>query len=125
MSKVAWIGLGVMGYPMAGHIREKSEHDLVVYNRTEEKAARWAEQYGGETAATPSQAAQDADLSASASNTLADKRYDARHCLEHGRLLGPERPAVWSHPVRKRSRSARLRRLRFSDFDAENGRCRA
>jgi len=62
MSKVAWIGLGVMGYPMAGYIREKGDHDLVVYNRTTAKADKWAEQYGGETAATPAEAARDADF---------------------------------------------------------------
>ena len=62
MSKVAWIGLGVMGYPMAGHIREKGGHDLIVYNRTAAKASKWADQYGGETAATPAEAAKDADL---------------------------------------------------------------
>ncbi len=61
MSKVAWIGLGVMGYPMAGHIREKGGHDLVVYNRTAAKADKWAGQYGGGTAATPAEAAQNAD----------------------------------------------------------------
>lgn len=62
MSKVAWIGLGVMGYPMAGHIREKGGFDLVVYNRTAAKADKWAGQYGGETAATPAEAARDADF---------------------------------------------------------------
>jgi 3-hydroxyisobutyrate dehydrogenase-like beta-hydroxyacid dehydrogenase len=62
MSKVAWIGLGVMGYPMAGHIREKGGHDLTVYNRTAARADKWASQYGGETAATPAQAARDADF---------------------------------------------------------------
>jgi len=62
MSKVAFIGLGVMGYPMAGHIREKGGHDLVVYNRTTAKADKWAEQYGGETAATPAEAAKDAEF---------------------------------------------------------------
>jgi 3-hydroxyisobutyrate dehydrogenase-like beta-hydroxyacid dehydrogenase len=62
MSKVAWIGLGVMGYPMAGYIREKGGHDLVVYNRTSAKADKWAEAYGGETAATPAESARDADF---------------------------------------------------------------
>jgi len=62
MSKVAFIGLGVMGYPMAGHIREKGGHDLVVYNRTTAKADKWAKQYGGETAATPAEAAKDAEF---------------------------------------------------------------
>ena len=62
MSKVAWIGLGVMGAPMAGHIRGKSGHELVVYNRTAAKAKKWVDRYGGESAATPAQAASDADL---------------------------------------------------------------
>ncbi|GAB4225203.1 MAG: NAD(P)-dependent oxidoreductase [Methyloligellaceae bacterium] len=62
MSRVAWIGLGVMGYPMAGHIRRKGGHDLVVYNRTADKAEKWVAEYGGEQAATPAQAAKDADF---------------------------------------------------------------
>lgn len=62
MAKVAWIGLGVMGYPMAGHIRNKGGHDLTVYNRTSAKAADWANQFGGKTAPTPAEAARDADF---------------------------------------------------------------
>src|SRR5262245_59335046 len=62
MAKVAWIGLGVMGYPMAGHIRKKGDHDLTVYNRNGAKAEAWAKEYGGKTAPTPSDAARDADF---------------------------------------------------------------
>ena len=62
MSKVAWIGLGVMGFPMAGHIRSKGGHDLTVYNRTAAKAEEWAAKYGGRTAPTPAEAAKDADF---------------------------------------------------------------
>jgi len=62
MSKVAWIGLGIMGYPMAGHIREKGGHDLTVYNRTAAKAEQWVKQHGGTIAATPAAAADGADL---------------------------------------------------------------
>lgn len=62
MSKVAWIGLGVMGYPMAGHVRAKGGHDLVVYNRTSAKAQQWASEHGGTTAATPAEAANDAEF---------------------------------------------------------------
>jgi 3-hydroxyisobutyrate dehydrogenase len=62
MSKVAFIGLGVMGYPMAGHIRKKGGHDLTVYNRTQGKAQAWAQEFGGRTAATPADAAKDADF---------------------------------------------------------------
>jgi 3-hydroxyisobutyrate dehydrogenase len=62
MSKVAFIGLGVMGYPMAGHIRNKGGHDLTVYNRTQAKAETWVAQFGGHAAPTPKEAARDADF---------------------------------------------------------------
>lgn len=62
MSKIAWIGLGVMGFPMAGHIRAKGGYDLTVYNRTAAKADEWVAKFGGRTAATPAGAARDADF---------------------------------------------------------------
>jgi 3-hydroxyisobutyrate dehydrogenase len=62
MAKVAWIGLGVMGYPMAGHIRKKGGHDLTVYNRNSAKAEAWAKEHGGKTAPTPAAAVKDADF---------------------------------------------------------------
>ena len=63
MAKVAWIGLGVMGYPMAGHILKKGGHDVVVYNRTAAKAHDWVARHGkGRAAATPAEAAEGADL---------------------------------------------------------------
>ncbi len=62
MSKVAWIGLGVMGFPMAGHIRTKGGHDLTVYNRTRKKADEWVAKFGGKPAETPAEAARDADF---------------------------------------------------------------
>ena len=62
MVKIAWIGLGVMGFPMAGHLAEKSSHQLCVYNRTTQKATSWVEQYRGNHAPTPLQAAKDADF---------------------------------------------------------------
>jgi 3-hydroxyisobutyrate dehydrogenase len=62
MAKVAWIGLGVMGYPMAGHIRKKGGHDLTVYNRNGAKAEAWAKQQGGKAAPTPAEAAKDAEF---------------------------------------------------------------
>ena len=58
---VAFIGLGVMGYPMAGHLA-KAGHEVTVYNRTEDKAARWVAQYGGRMAPTPHAAAQGASI---------------------------------------------------------------
>ncbi|HET6390852.1 NAD(P)-dependent oxidoreductase [Hyphomicrobium sp.] len=61
MAKVAWLGLGVMGYPMAGHLKVRGGHDVVVYNRTAAKAEKWKEQFGGEVAATPAEAARGCD----------------------------------------------------------------
>ena len=46
MAKVAFIGLGVMGYPMAGHLVAKGGHAVTVYNRSADKAARWVAQHG-------------------------------------------------------------------------------
>jgi len=62
MAKVAFLGLGVMGYPMAGHLKNKGGHEVTVYNRTAAKSAKWAAQYGGKTAATPKEAAEGQDF---------------------------------------------------------------
>ena len=62
MAKVAFIGLGVMGYPMAGHLKTQQGHALTVYNRSAAKAQRWIDQFGGQHAPTPAQAAADADF---------------------------------------------------------------
>ena len=62
MANVAFIGLGVMGYPMAGHLAKRGGHQVTVYNRTAGKAAKWASEYPGKTAATPKEAAAGADF---------------------------------------------------------------
>ena len=62
MAKVAFVGLGVMGYPMAGHLLKKGGHDVTVYNRTPAKAQQWIKEYGGKSAATPREAAKDCDF---------------------------------------------------------------
>ena len=62
MAKVAFLGLGVMGYPMAGHLKNKGEHELTVYNRTFAKAEKWAAQHGGKAAKTPKDAAAGQDF---------------------------------------------------------------
>lgn len=61
MAQVTFLGLGVMGYPMAGHL-QKAGHSVTVYNRTAEKAERWAAEYGGKSAATPAEAAAGAEF---------------------------------------------------------------
>ena len=63
MAKIAWIGLGVMGYPMAGHLLKRGGHDLVVYNRSFAKAEKWVSDYGsGRAARTPAEAAAGAEI---------------------------------------------------------------
>ena len=59
--KVAFVGLGVMGYPMAGHL-QKAGHDVTVYNRTSARAAAWVDTYAGAHAATPKEAAKGAEI---------------------------------------------------------------
>ncbi|APV49898.1 oxidoreductase [Betaproteobacteria bacterium GR16-43] len=60
-TKVAFLGLGVMGFPMAGHLKAKG-YDVTVYNRSPEKAKQWVEKHGGASAPTPAAAAKDCDF---------------------------------------------------------------
>ena len=62
MAKVAFLGLGVMGYPMAGHLKNKGGHEVTVYNRTAAKAEKWVSQHGGRRAATPKEASEGQDF---------------------------------------------------------------
>ena len=59
--KVAFVGLGVMGFPMAGHLK-LAGHDVCVYNRTTTKAEKWVETFGGRMAATPAEAVRGAGI---------------------------------------------------------------
>jgi len=61
MAKLAFLGLGVMGYPMAGHL-QAAGHDVTVYNRTSSKADAWIKEHGGAMAITPREAAAGADM---------------------------------------------------------------
>ena len=62
MTKVAFLGLGVMGFPMAGHLKTKGGCNVVVYNRSAAKSKAWVEKFGGAAAATPREAAGDCDI---------------------------------------------------------------
>src|SRR4051812_17245474 len=62
MAKVAFLGLGVMGFPMAGHLVKKGGHEVTVYNRTGAKAGEWADKFGGRAAPTPKAAAEGQDF---------------------------------------------------------------
>ncbi len=80
MAKVAFIGLGVMGYPMAGHLKAGG-HEVTVYNRTKTKAGAWVEQHGGALAETPRQAVEGSEIAFSCVGNDDDLR---------GVVLGPE-----------------------------------
>jgi 3-hydroxyisobutyrate dehydrogenase len=62
MAKVAFLGLGIMGYPMAGHLARKGGHDVTVYNRTAARAQAWLAQHGGRSAPSPQEAAKGQDF---------------------------------------------------------------
>jgi 3-hydroxyisobutyrate dehydrogenase len=62
MAKVAFLGLGVMGFPMAGHLAKKGGHEVTVYNRNPAKAQAWVEKFGGKSAPTPKAAAEGQDF---------------------------------------------------------------
>src|SRR5262245_19352167 len=62
MAQVTFIGLGVMGYPMARHLAQRGGHTVTVYNRTAAKSAKWVADYGGRSASTPRAAAEGADF---------------------------------------------------------------
>jgi 3-hydroxyisobutyrate dehydrogenase len=90
--KVAFLGLGVMGYPMAGHLK-RAGHDVTVYNRTASKAQQWAAEYGGKAALTPRQAAHECDLVFACVGNDADLGSVVQG--EDGAFIGMKRGAVF------------------------------
>lgn len=92
MAQIAFIGLGVMGYPMAGHLRKRGGHAVTVYNRTTGKAARWAQEYGGGCAASPREAAEGADFVFTCVGNDEDVRSVV--CGEHGALAAMKAGAI-------------------------------
>ncbi|HYL24534.1 MAG TPA: NAD(P)-dependent oxidoreductase [Burkholderiales bacterium] len=92
MANVAFLGLGVMGYPMAGHLAKKGGHDLTVYNRTATKAQQWAKEYGGKHAPTPRDAARDCDFVMMCVGNDDDVRSVAYG--DNGALAGMKRGAI-------------------------------
>jgi 3-hydroxyisobutyrate dehydrogenase len=92
MAKVAFLGLGVMGYPMAGHLVAKG-HEVTVYNRTAEKAEAWSRQHGGAHAGTPAEAASGAEFVMACVGNDDDLRSVVLG--EAGALAGMDRGAVF------------------------------
>src|SRR5205085_2365392 len=93
MAKVAFLGLGVMGYPMAGHLAKQGGHEVTVYNRTAAKAERWANEYRGRRVASPREAAQGQDFVFSCVGNDADVREVTLG--ENGAFDGMEQAAVF------------------------------
>ena len=92
MANIAFLGLGVMGYPMAGHLLKKGGHALTVYNRTAAKSAQWAKEYGGKAAPTPKEAVAGADIVAMCLGNDDDVRSVVYG--DNGALAGMKRGAL-------------------------------
>lgn len=106
--RVAFLGLGVMGYPMAGHLA-KAGLDVTVYNRTASKAQQWIAEYGGRSATTPREAAQSADIVLACVGNDDDLRSVTLG--EQGAFAGMSRDAVF---VDHTTASANVARELFS-----------
>jgi 3-hydroxyisobutyrate dehydrogenase-like beta-hydroxyacid dehydrogenase len=125
MMKVAFLGLGVMGYPMAGHLA-KAGHDVTVYNRTADKAARWVKEYGGKSAATPAEAAAECDLVMACVGRDADVREVT--VGRHGAFATMKRDAIFvdhttasADIARELAEEAHKRGLHFVDAPVSGG----
>ena len=125
MAKLAFLGLGVMGFPMAGHLAAKG-HQVAVYNRTPAKAEAWVAQHGGGMAATPALAAKGAEFVMACVGNDDDL---SSVCLgAEGAFAGMDRGAVFvDHTTvsatitRELSRIARTRGLGFVDAPVSGG----
>ena len=92
MARVAFLGLGIMGYPMAGHL-QRAGNEVTVYNRTAATAARWVKEYGGQSAPTPAEAAADQDAVMACVGRDSDLREVALG--RHGAFVTISRDAVF------------------------------
>src|SRR5947209_1317733 len=93
MAKLSFLGLGVMGYPMAGHLIKKGGHEITVYNRTAAKAEQWVKEHGGRRATTPREAAEGQDFVLTCVGNDADVRDVALGA--NGAFHGMKRGAVF------------------------------
>jgi 3-hydroxyisobutyrate dehydrogenase len=123
--RVAFLGLGVMGFPMAGHLA-RAGHHVAVYNRTMKKAERWADEYGGRIAATPREAAEGAQLVFACVGNDEDLRSVVLG--ENGALAGMARDAIFfdnttasAEVARELNADARSRGLHFIDAPVSGG----
>ncbi|MGY4831404.1 NAD(P)-dependent oxidoreductase [Sphaerotilaceae bacterium SBD11-9] len=123
--RVAFIGLGVMGYPMAGHL-QRAGHQVTVYNRTAAKAAQWVGDYGGASDSTPEAVARDADIVFACVGNDADLRAvtigerGAFHGMKPGAIFVDHTTAS-AEVARELAAEARSRGLQFIDAPVSGG----
>lgn len=123
--KTAFLGLGVMGFPMAGHLKQAG-HDVIVFNRTSAKSADWAAKHGGRHAATPREAAADRDIVACCVGNDDDLRSVVLG--ENGAFAGMKKGAVFidhttasANVARELAEEAKRLGLRFIDAPVSGG----
>src|SRR5262249_45814414 len=124
--KVAFLGLGVMGYPMAGHLKNKGGHHVTVYNRTAGKAEKWLAQHGGRSATTPKAAAEGQDFVMCCVGNDDDLREGtlgskgAFHGVKEGAVFVDHTTAS-AEIARELSSEANKRRFHFVDAPVSGG----
>ncbi|MGB3445075.1 MAG: NAD(P)-dependent oxidoreductase [Xanthobacteraceae bacterium] len=126
MAKVAFIGLGVMGFPMAGHLLKKGQHDLTVYNRTAATAKAWTDKFGGRAAPTPKAAAEGQDFVM----TCVGNDHDLRSVTlgDNGAFAGMKKDAIFvdhttasAEVARELDKAATAAGFRFIDAPVSGG----
>ena len=121
-NELAFLGLGVMGYPMAGHLA-KAGHDVTVYNRTRAKAEQWVSQHGGRAAASPADAARSAAIVLMCVGDDDDVRAVANGALagmQAGAILVDHTTAS-AKVAREVASAASVRRVEFLDAPVSGG----
>ena len=120
--KLAFLGLGVMGYPMAGHLA-KAGHNVTVFNRTAAKAAQWVGQHGGQSAPSPADAARNADIVLMCVGNDDDVRAvgtEALAAMPSGSILVDHTTAS-AEVAREMSAAAKARSVDFLDAPVSGG----
>ncbi|HEY3532290.1 MAG TPA: NAD(P)-dependent oxidoreductase, partial [Casimicrobiaceae bacterium] len=120
--KLAFLGLGVMGYPMAGHLA-KAGHDVTVYNRTQAKARQWVEQHGGESAPSPADAARNAEIVLMCVGNDNDVRAVAKDALAGmaPKSILVDHTTASAEVAREIAGAARARQVDFLDAPVSGG----
>jgi len=123
--KVAFLGLGVMGYPMAGHLK-KSGLEVTVYNRTRAKAERWVEEYGGQFKSTPAEAVTDAAIVFACVGNDSDVRSvvygrQGAFCSMSASAIFVDHSTTSAELARELSDAAHQQELKFVDAPVSGG----